>query len=131
LIPATPFLWAFAAPGLARFRYIAIAAIVVSVVNMMAITAVRAQFPGPTMGPATADNPAVECIVRVRKDQLAHDPGSFNWGLLAGMKGKWSLLPPLAVVIGLGIWSTRGRAPRSMGVPPMSSEEHGRDAQAT
>src|SRR5205814_8135479 len=42
LIPATPFLWAFAAPGLARFRYVAIALIVVSIVNMMAITAVRA-----------------------------------------------------------------------------------------
>jgi hypothetical protein len=116
LIPATPFLFVFAAPALLRFRYVAIALIVVSVVNMLAITAVRAQYPAPTFGPPGSDNPAVECLVRVRKDQLAHDPGSFNWGLLIGMTGKWSLLPPLMVmgILSAEIARTRRRRPEEI-----------------
>jgi hypothetical protein len=107
LIPATPFLFVFVAPALTRFRVLVIALIAVSMLNMLAITAVRAQFPAATFGPPSTDNPAVECLVCVRKNQLAHDPGSFNWGLRMGMKGKWSLIPPLLVIGSMGFAGLR------------------------
>jgi hypothetical protein len=99
LIPAMAFLFIFAAPAFVRFRRVCWILLALSVLNMLAVTAVRAQFPANLSGPPIPDDPVSEAFKRLTMNQLARTDGSFNLGLLLGLKGVWSLVPPLAIIV--------------------------------
>src|SRR5205823_8269752 len=113
LIPALPFLFIFAAPAQRRWPRIATVLIAVSVAMMFAVTAVRTQYPTNTFGPPIPDDPVAESIKRLTMRQIARTPDSFNLGLLMGMKGLWSLIPPALVIAGTFAWAAALRQNRS------------------
>ena len=99
LIPTLPFIMAFAPAGYRRFPRICVALILISVAAMLAVTAVRVQWEANLFGPPRGYDPVAESFVSLTKYRhIARDRGSSNLGLLLGLRGMWSLLPPLLVI---------------------------------
>jgi len=116
LIPATPFLWAFALRGFRRFRRASGVLMALSTAIVLAVTAVRVMVPAPNGGDPIPLDP-----VRLSLGELAHGRvstssqsvlerrphrapenawDSYNLGELVGLRGAWSLLPALILVAG-------------------------------
>jgi hypothetical protein len=98
-IPAMAFLFTFARPGFERWPKISAVFIAVSIVNMLAVTAVRALYPANDVGPPQHWDPIGVCLLDLVRGQLAQGIGSYNLGMLIGLRGYWSLLPPLIVIL--------------------------------
>lgn len=109
LVPAMPFLMIFAVAGYRRFPRIAVVLILISILSMFAVTAVRAQWPARLFGPPYGDDAVAESIKRLTMGQIARTEGSTNVGLLLGMPGAWSLIPPAAVIAALAVAIVRLR----------------------
>ncbi|MEO6435201.1 MAG: hypothetical protein ABIP55_05510 [Tepidisphaeraceae bacterium] len=103
LVPAMGFMMVFAAAGYRRFPGIALALIVISIASMFAVTAVRVQWPAKLFGPPYGDDPVSSSILRLVIGDVALSNGSTNVGLLLGLRGRWSLIPPLLVITALGV----------------------------
>jgi hypothetical protein len=108
-IPAMAFLYLFAARGFERFPIISALLIAVSVFNMLTVTSVKALFEGFDQGPALHYDPLGVCLLDFVHGELAKGPGSFNLGMLMGLRGLPSLLPLLGVwiIIGVLIWRVK------------------------
>ena len=98
-IPALAFLFTFARAGFERWPKISAVFIAVSIVNMLAVTAVRALYPANDVGPPQHWDPVGVCLLALVRGQVAQGMGSYNLGMLIGLHGGWSLLPPLIVMV--------------------------------
>lgn len=100
-IPALPFLFLFAVPAIARYRTLAIALIALSTFNMLAVTAYNVMAPGNSAGAALEENPIAESLKRFTMNWIARNPGSFNLGMVIGIKGVASAVPAALMIAGL------------------------------
>jgi hypothetical protein len=99
-IPALAFLYTFARRGFERWPRWSGVLIAISIVNMFAVTAVRALYPANDSGPPEHWDPVGVCLLDLMRGQVALGPGSYNLGMLVGLHRAWSLLPPALVLIG-------------------------------
>jgi hypothetical protein len=100
-IPALPFLFLFAVPAIPRYRTLAIALIGLSTFNMLAVTAYNVMAPGNSEGAALSEDPIAESLKRFTMNWVARNPGSFNLGMAAGIKGVASALPAALMIVGV------------------------------
>jgi hypothetical protein len=98
-IPALAFLYTFARGGFERWPRISSVFITVSILNMFAVTAVRALYPANDLGPPQHWDPVGVCLLDLVRGQVAQGMGSYNLGMLIGLRSGWSLLPPLVVML--------------------------------
>jgi hypothetical protein len=118
----------FAPAALKKFPRISITLIAISVLSMLAVTAVRVQWRIEDIhGPPVGDDPVAGSFLTLTKRLIARSRASTNLGLEMGIPGLWSLLPPLLVVAIIAMWIARLRFRSRMGVSPMSPKEHGRE----
>ena len=99
LTPALPFVFLAARRGFERFRRSAAILIVVSIVQMLVVTAVQPLYPANDQGPPRHSGPVGPAIVNLFHGIVARTPGATNLGLLAGVRGAWSLLPPALLIV--------------------------------
>jgi hypothetical protein len=130
LIPIMPFLMVFAVAGYRRFPRISTALVVISVGSMLAVAAVRAQWPAKLSGPPVGDDAVAESIRRLTFGDVARDKGSFNVGQLMGLKDAWSLLPVIGVLLVVGGAIVRLRLRERAGAASGAREEDHRLAGA-
>ncbi|MGH7179666.1 MAG: hypothetical protein ACREJC_19985, partial [Tepidisphaeraceae bacterium] len=109
LIPALAFIFIFARPAFERFPKICGVFILLSILNMLAVTSVQAMYPGHDTGPPRHFDPIGVCLQKLWMGQLAQGEQSFNLGMLMGLKGWASLAPPVALIVVFYIVALRGR----------------------
>jgi hypothetical protein len=103
-IPALPFLMLFAVPAIGRYRSIAVVLIVLSTVNMLAVTSYNVMVPGNSVGGPMSFDPVAECYKRLTMNWVARNDESFNLGMKLGLRGVLSVLPVVLVLLGM-VWT--------------------------
>jgi hypothetical protein len=135
LVPAIPFLYAYAHHGFIRHKWLSGAVMVLSAIIMIAVTAVAAMIPANNFGPPPDLNP-VRVTMQIllagkvsvsTQGILERHPGpsapgqledrwdSYNLGEAAGLQGVASLLPVLLVVAAFYLIVFRSTRPPSPG----------------
>ncbi|MCS7034479.1 MAG: hypothetical protein NZ561_10885 [Phycisphaerae bacterium] len=98
-IPALPFLLLFVRRPAERFPRIAALLVALSVANMLAVTAVQTDFTGNEAGVPQHWDPVGVSMLRLLNGQVALSPNSYNLGLLLGLRGAWSVIPALGLIL--------------------------------
>jgi hypothetical protein len=101
-IPATPFLFIYARRAIEDWPRVSGVLVGLSILNMFAVTAVRALYPGNDHGPPMHFDPIGVCLLDLLWGQVALEEGSFNLGQLIGLRG-WASLIPVLGLIGAGL----------------------------